>query len=351
MGCLILREDGTILSANETAKSWLGYTTEELLGHPLHMILGGGGQFFLQSQIFPMLRLKGLLEEIYLKLKGREGGLTPALVNLALIKSEGGNVIEFSFMRIPQRGHLEDELLQAKKLAEQASDSKTKFLGMMSHELRSPLGAISLNNQMLLDGELGVMPPDQREAIASSESCVQSVTVLVDDILSFAQMRSGSVQVTLKLLPLAEAVARAERTIRHRFYLAGITCSCASTDTEIKARYDPDRLQQILLNLLNNALKFTPKDGRVSLKIFSESEWVGIDVSDSGCGIPSDQLRRIFEPFVQLSSSIETTEKKGVGLGLAICHDLAAAMAGTIRVRSEVGKGSTFSVFLPRAYS
>ncbi|MEO6245152.1 MAG: PAS domain-containing protein, partial [Opitutaceae bacterium] len=130
VGCFILTNDGWILSANATVQRWLGYTPEEMVGRPVHAFLGGGGQFFLQSQILPMLTLKGSLEEIYLRMTLKAGGTVAVLANFVHFTGENPASMALSFLRIPQRGRLEDELLQARKLAEQASDAKTKFLGM-----------------------------------------------------------------------------------------------------------------------------------------------------------------------------------------------------------------------------
>jgi signal transduction histidine kinase len=128
-----------------------------------------------------------------------------------------------------------------------------------------------------------------------------------------------------------------------------LVCTTSPAEPPLLGRYDANRLQQILLNLLNNALKFTPRGGTVTLRERAEGDAFVIDVVDSGCGIPLEQLQRVFEPFVQLHTAIESADKPGVGLGLAICRDLATAMGGTIRVQSTVGIGSTFSVLLPLA--
>jgi signal transduction histidine kinase len=118
-------------------------------------------------------------------------------------------------------------------------------------------------------------------------------------------------------------------------------------ESGLMVRYDANRLQQILLNLINNALKFTPRGGSVTLSVHREKDAAAFEVTDTGCGIPPEQLQRVFEPFVQLHTTIESADKPGVGLGLAICQELAFAMGGRISVRSSVGLGSTFSVMLP----
>lgn len=349
-GCFILAADCRILEINATALRWLAFAEEELVGRPFHTVLGSGGQFFLQSQILPMLKLKGSLEEVYLRMRHKSGETTAVLANVAL-REMGEPRIEFTFLRMSQRGHLEDELLRAKKLAEQASDAKTKFLGMMSHELRTPLQLIGLNNQMLLGGEGGFLSREQREMLEASQSATESVAVLIDDILDFARMHGGPANLTLEPVRVSRALDRAEISVRHRLDEAGLICVRPPGGENLSVLADKNRLQQILLNLLNNALKFTPRNGAVTMASHRAEDFVVIEIIDTGCGIPPEQLQRVFEPFVQLTTSIQSTDKPGLGLGLAICRDLAQAMGGKMGVKSEVGVGSTFSVSLPCAKS
>ena len=349
MGCFTLAEDSLILGVNETALTWLGFLRGELVGQPLRVVLGDGGQFFLQSQILPMLRLKGSLEEIYLRLREKSGSTVPVLVNATRVVRPEGVVIEVSFVRIRQRGKLEDELLLARKQAEQASDAKTKFLGMMSHELRTPLQAISLNNELLLAGEYGELRPEQTGILQSSQAATDSVVVLVDDILNYARMQGGPVQVSLEDLVVGSVFDRVETTIRHRFQQAGLACHRDPSGDALRVQGDSQRVQQVLLNLINNALKFTAQPGSVTLSSQREGTTINLNITDTGCGIPDDQMQRIFEPFVQLRATVAASEKAGVGLGLSICRDLAHAMGGSIQVRSKVGVGSTFSLLLPAA--
>jgi signal transduction histidine kinase len=347
VGCILIAEDSLILRANPAVVRCLGYAEEELKGLSIHVLLGAGGQFFWQSQILPMLKLKGVLEEVYLRMKLKSGATAAVLASLGYISIQGTSQIELSFFRIPQRGRLEDELVQSKKLAEQANDAKTKFLGMMSHELRTPLQLISLNNQLLLEEAPGGLTPDQVETVKSSQEALDSVVVLIDDILNYARMQGGTVKVTSEDVEVERALRRAENIIRHRLNENGLKFQRDCEPRELLVRADPNRLQQILVNLLNNAIKFTPRGGTITLTAKQTHNRVVIAVTDTGCGIPPEQFTRVFEPFVQLRTSIESSDKPGVGLGLAICRDLADAMSGHIDVQSTVGKGSTFSVTLP----
>jgi PAS domain S-box-containing protein len=350
IGSIILAEDGVVLRVNQTVVQWLGFSAEELTGRSLHLLLGGGGQFFLHSQILPMLKLKHNLEEVYLRLREKSGETVPVLANFGYVSVEAGTRIEFAFIRITQRGQLENELLQAKKLAEQASDAKTKFLGMMSHELRTPLQLISLNNQLLLEEALGTLTSDQVETLQSSEEATRSVALLIDDILNYARMEGGPVQVAVETVEIGQVLTRAETSIGHRMAQSGLNFRREGDPANFSVRADPNRLQQILMNLLNNAIKFTPRGGTITLAATQSLSEAVISVSDTGCGIPPDQLQRVFEPFVQLRSSIVSTDKPGVGLGLSICRDLARAMGGRMDVQSTLGQGSVFSVVLQRPH-
>lgn len=347
VGCVLLTEDGLILRINQTVIRWLEYSEDELNGRSIHVLLGTGGQFFWQSQILPMLKLKGVLEEVYLRVKVKSGATVPVLANLGHVSVEGTNRIELSFFRITQRSQLEDELLRAKKMAEQANDAKTKFLGMMSHELRTPLQLISLNNQLLLEETANGLTRDQVETVESSQEALNSVVVLIDDILNYARMQGGPVPVTIENVEVEHALKRAEISIHHRLAENGLGFQRECQPVQMVVRADPNRLQQILINLLNNAIKFTPRGGTITLTGKQSNEKVVLAVSDTGCGISPDQFQRVFEPFVQLRSSIESNDKPGVGLGLAICRDLANAMGGQMDVQSTLGKGSVFSVVLP----
>ncbi|HEX2852248.1 MAG TPA: PAS domain-containing sensor histidine kinase [Opitutaceae bacterium] len=349
VGGILLTGDCVVVRVNQTAAKWLGFSQEALAGRSLHTLLGGGGQFFLHSQILPMLKLKGSLEEIYLRMKNGEGHTIPVLANIGYVAAEGAGRIELSFVRIIQRGRLEDELLQAKKLAEQASDAKTKFLGMMSHELRTPLQLMSLNNQLLLEDAMGPLSPEQREALESNQEANDSVVVIIDDILNFARMQGGPVQVMSETVEIERALVRAETSVRHRLAESGLAFHRECLPANLQAKADTNRLQQVLINLLNNAIKFTPRGGTITLTGELSDGMAAISVRDTGCGIPPDKLQSVFEPFVQLRTTIESTDKPGVGLGLAICRDLARAMGGRMEVRSVLGEGSTFSVKLPLA--
>lgn len=178
------------------------------------------------------------------------------------------------------------------------------------------------------------------------EGATQLLVTLIDDILNFARLESGKVDVRIETVSLGAMISRAEALLRPRFAEAGLAFSVDPHAVGADVRADPDRLQQILLNLLINAIKFTGPGGRVRVDVELGSQ-VRIRVRDTGSGIPAEHVDRIFEPFVQVDRARVPGKNRGVGLGLSISRELARAMGGDIAVESRVGEGSTFTVSLP----
>jgi signal transduction histidine kinase len=169
---------------------------------------------------------------------------------------------------------------------------------------------------------------------------------LINDILAFAQLDSGRVAVQLSAVPAHAAIDRAATLLRLRAEEAGLKLSIESCERSLAVHADADRLQQVLLNLLTNAIKFTPAGGNVTVACACEGEQVRIRICDTGVGIPQEQLERIFDPFVQLEHQPDDPSHRGVGLGLAISRELTRAMEGELTAESTPGGGSVFTVTL-----
>jgi signal transduction histidine kinase len=236
----------------------------------------------------------------------------------------------------------------ARREAEAANRAKSEFLGTMSHELRTPLNAIS-GYAELLDLEIrGPLTDAQRQDLARIRRNSQYLLSLINDVLNFARLGAGRVEMRIADVRLAEVIAGLEALVAPQVHAKGLSYEPGVHDPALAARADPERLQQVLLNLLTNAIKFTDAGGRIVLSCEAATDAVRVRVRDTGRGVPADELGRIFEPFVQVDRHPTHGSQQGVGLGLAISRELARAMGGEITVESTVGAGSTFTLTLPR---
>ena len=346
-GFVSFRDDGTMLQVNATLAELLGYTRVELEGWHIEKILFPGARIFYQTHVFPMLKMHGRVDEIYLALRTKEGRDFPVLMNGARRERDGVMVNDCVFMRMIQRSEYEAQLLQARRIAEQANAAKASFLSMMSHDLRTPLTAIIGYADLFAAGVLA--GADGHHSIDRIREAARELMVMINDILSFAQLDSGHVEVRPVPAKVSAAIARAEALIRLRLEQSELTFVAEPCEEVVLA--DPDRLQQILLNLLTNAIKFTPHGGEISVTCTRDRDRVRIHIRDTGIGIAPDQLARIFEPFVQLETQTAEDGNRGVGLGLAISRELARAMQGEIIAESTQGEGSVFILDLPGSAS
>jgi PAS domain S-box-containing protein len=231
--------------------------------------------------------------------------------------------------------------------AEEANRVKSQFLAAMSHELRTPLNAIGGYAELLGMGIRGPVNEEQAAALQRIQRNQQHLLGLINDILNFSRLEAGEVtyasdpvSVRAALLSAAQMVAVSAET-KHVALEVG-------QGPNLTALADGPKVEQILLNLLSNAIKFTEPGGRIDLRYADEGDRVRIEVHDTGIGIPADQMENIFEPFVQVGRSL-TQQAEGTGLGLAISRELACAMGGDLVAESEEGRGSVFTLTLPRA--
>lgn len=348
-GFVSFRDDGTITVANATLGQMLDVDTRELVGRSLEEILTVPARIFYQTHFFPLIRLHGRAEEIYFALRARSGDPVHVLANAVRTVAGDDTRIDCAMLRIHERQKYEQELLNAKKAAENANAAKMRFLSMVSHDLRTPLGAISGYVDLLMLGVRGEVNEAQAQDLRRIKASAMFLLGLLEDILTFATAEAGALTVSLESVPVESTVSRVEAMVAPQYERAGVKYEREPATESLNVRADRDRLQQILLNLLGNASKFTPSGGKIWVRCWREGDRVAVAVADTGRGIPADRLAQIFEPFVQVHREVDAGKHKGLGLGLAISRDLARAMGGDIHVQSELGKGSTFTVLLPAA--
>ena len=247
-----------------------------------------------------------------------------------------------------ERARLYGEAVALRGKAEAATAAKSAFLDMMSHELRTPLNAIG-GYADLLDLEVhGPVNEAQHTYLGRIRSSQRYLTALVNDLLNLTQVRGGQLAYDIRDIGafdvLAEAVAMVEPLIVQR----GLTYATIACEPPIVARGDREKVLQILINVLSNAIKFTAEGGELIIDCKEERAAVHLRVSDTGIGIPADKLETIFEPFVQVKVG-SLGSGAGVGLGLAISRTLARDMHGDLTVESTMGQGARFTLTLPRA--
>jgi signal transduction histidine kinase len=236
----------------------------------------------------------------------------------------------------------------ARAEAEQANQAKSAFLATMSHELRTPLNAIGGYVDLMDLGIRGPVTDAMREDLARIRRSQAHLLGLINDVLNFARLEAGVVRYDLAAVPVREVIAAAEAMVGPQMAARTLAYHPAEADPALLATADADKLRQVLVNLLSNALKFTDAGGSVRTWCEDAGAEVRIHVADTGRGIAPNRLASIFEPFVQVDRDL-ATRNEGVGLGLAISRELARGMGGDLTAVSEPGQGSTFTLTLLRA--
>lgn len=341
--------DGLIKRANQQASRMFGYSLDELEGRPLKSLVADGPDGAGKARTVFQRFLNG--EPTYneeVKFRAADGSDIWASVNVVPVFDSAGKPIHTRSLLtdITARKRLEDQLKLARAEAEAASQAKSDFLASMSHELRTPLNAI-LGYAQLMDGRRNLDARQQQE-VRGIRRAGEHLLALINDLLDLASVEAGKLSIEPRETRLRTLVREVAEIIEPRAETAGIAFSWqVDAGAPEAVLLDARRTRQILINLLGNAVKFTPAGGSVELLASIECGEAGacqacFMIRDNGIGIPAGNQRQIFEPFCQLKTGGE-----GTGLGLSITRRLVAAMGGAIALESAPGRGSTFTVTLP----
>ena len=347
-----LDTEGRVVSWNAGAQRITGYDAADIIGenfsrfYPAEDAARGRSERELR-----IAAAEGRYEEEGWRLR-KDGSSYWASVVLTALRDEGGRLIGYTKVvrDLTERNRAEAELIRAKVAAEKASEAKSQFLANMSHELRTPLNSLLILARLLADNVGGNLTPKQVQFAQTIHASGMDLLALINDLLDLARIESGAVT-SLHLAParLDEVRADLERTFRQVAHDKGLRFA-VEFDSALPPviRTDAARLKQVLKNLLSNAFKFT-REGAVTLHARptqSGRSGIEFEIQDTGIGIPPDKQALIFEAFQQADG---TTSRQfgGTGLGLSISRELTRLLGGEIRVVSEPGRGSTFTLQLP----
>ena len=346
----MLDGEGRVASWNAGAQRIHGYAAEEVIGEHI-------SRFYSREDLArgkPELELRVAREEGRFEEEGwlmrRDGSTFWADVVVTAVRDDGGQLLGFAKVTrdLTERNRVEGELIRAKVAAEMASEAKSQFLANMSHELRTPLNSLLILARLLADNPEANLTPKQVQFAQTILASGVDLLALINDLLDLAKIESGAIR-RLDIAParIAEAAEDMERSFRQLALDKRLEFRI-SVDPALPAemRTDLARLKQVLKNLLANAFKFT-KEGGVLLSVSpARAGWVAFSVTDTGIGIPPEKQQVIFEAFQQADGGT-SRHYGGTGLGLSISRELTRLLGGELRLRSEPGRGSTFTLYLP----
>ncbi len=340
---LLIDMDGWLITANRRAERLTGYPRDELMN--MHM-----QQLVPESMRSELLDLhQDVLEKKCDSIHGgvvlrKDGKALPVDVSCAVVEFGGQRVVQSILRDNTHRKMMETDLIKAKIMAERANRAKTEFISRISHELRTPLNAILGFAQLMQTDETPPLAGSHREGINQILNAGWHLLELIEDVLNFSQIETGSLRVEEGSVSAGEVLQECKELLEPLAKERNITLDLLSNSENIMLLADKVRLKEILLNLGSNAIKYNKINGCVSFSALVESGKVRINISDTGIGIRPEKMQQLFEPFDRLGQ--EDSAIHGSGLGLVIAKRLAELMGGNLGVWSEPGVGSTFWVDL-----
>jgi PAS domain S-box-containing protein len=346
-GIIRLDPDGNVAQWNAAAERMFGFTSREILGISLHETLVPvevrerylrGWVQFRESGQGPFI---GKVQE--LEAVRKDGSRFPVEVSIGAVSLHGQWNAVGIVRDITERKRAEADLVAAKRAAEAANRSKSEFLANMSHEIRTPMNGVIGLTSLVLDTPLS---DEQRRYLDGVMLSAEALLKIINDILDFSKIEAGRLELETLDFDLRETLENTVRTLALRAHEKGLELLCdVRTEAPDALVGDPARLWQVLVNLVGNAIKFTP-EGEVAVTVAVESlandeVCLLFTISDTGIGIPPEKQNALFKPFSQVDSSM-TRKYGGTGLGLAISAQIVELMKGRIWFESEVGKGTKF---------
>jgi PAS domain S-box-containing protein len=348
----VLDPTGHVATWNIGAERLKGYSPSDIIGSHF-------SRFYPPEDIesrkpwreLEVAKRDGRVEDEGWRLK-KDGTRFWANVVITALRDESGTLVGFAKVTrdLTERRRAELKAIDdARRLAEveAANKAKAEFLAAMSHELRTPLNAIGGFAELLSMEIHGPITEQQKHDLLRITSSQRHLLGIINDILNFSRIEAGRVEYNIEKLDLARTIGSVLQMLHPLAEVKAINLIKEECPPGISGLGDPSKTEQILINLLSNAVAFTEEGGTISVGCGFAEDGVWIRVRDTGVGIPREKQESIFEPFVQVGRSL-TTAHRGTGLGLSISRDLARGMSGDLTVESKVGQGSSFTLWLPK---
>ncbi|RMD86992.1 MAG: PAS domain S-box protein [Alphaproteobacteria bacterium] len=347
MVCLSYLDTGIFLDVNDNFARAIGMSRKDILGQSI-FDLEIWDEPAMAMRIRAMIRRHGSIRQMKARIRRADGESFPISFSAESLVVDGAEVLLLIGRDITDDLAREEELCRSRDAAELANRAKSEFLANMSHELRTPLNAI-LGFSEIIGGELlgPLGDPRYREYAEDIHRSGAHLLAIINDILDLSKVEAGRLEIRPHRIDVEELISGAVRLVRERAQTAGLALAVEITPPDLAFHADDRLCKQILLNLLTNAIKFTPQGGRISVQASAQPEGgCRLVVADSGVGMSDDEIRRALMPFGQVDSVL-TRSHEGTGLGLPLVSAFVAAHGGRFEIRSEKGAGTTATVILP----
>jgi PAS domain S-box-containing protein len=351
--------DGKIVTWNKGAENVYGYSGQEAIGRSVSLV-DSPDQPNEISRILEKIRRGHAVDRYVTAGMKKDGQRIDVSLSASPIRDASGKIVRVSAIArdITQRKQLQEELREKNReleqqnyLVQKANRLKSEFLANMSHELRTPLNAIIGFAQLMHDGKVGPVSTEHKEYLGDILTSGRHLLQLINDILDLSKIEAGKLEFNPEPVHLTALIGEVRQILQSLSAAKRLSVAVEISPSIDELVIDPAKLKQVLYNYLSNAIKFTPEQGRVTIRALPEaSDFFRLEVEDTGIGIPPQDLNKLFTEFQQLDTST-TKRHQGTGLGLALTKKIVAGQGGRVGVESVQGRGSVFYAILPRVAS